>query len=216
MYIFARDQAVFKALFFAGDRGADLLSLKTIDILRFPDNSGLLLNHIWTKSLRSGDANVFAFRRGTHSVVCPVKGLELYFDICKSLGIALGSGFLFRSVTRSGAVSDKSLAPQAAQARLNVYISSDSLRGHLTRERYTLHGFRSGVAVSLALAGVSLHEIMDHVGWKSSRTAMHYIKLRQVVNPAGAAAQLADLDYDVGKTYMNLNNLDGFLPLFKD
>ena len=43
--------------------------------------------------------------------------------------------------------------------------------------------------MSLALEGVSLHEIMDHVGWKTSKTALHYIKLRQVVNPAGAAGK---------------------------
>ena len=39
-------------------------------------------------------------------------------------------------------------------------------------------------AVSLALEGVSHHELMDHVEWKSSKTALHYIKLRQMVNPA--------------------------------
>ena len=50
---------------------------------------------------------------------------------------------------------------------------------------------------------------MDHVGWENSRTALHYIKLKQVVNPAGAAAKLADLDCDIGRTYMRLNNLEG-------
>ena len=52
-FILARDQAVFKASFFSGDRAADLLQLKTADVWRFPDNSGLLLNHVWTKTLRS-------------------------------------------------------------------------------------------------------------------------------------------------------------------
>lgn len=42
-------QALFKALFFAGDRAADLLQLQTRGILRFPDSSGFLLNHVWTK-----------------------------------------------------------------------------------------------------------------------------------------------------------------------
>ena len=48
---------------------------------------------------------------------------------------------------------------------------------------------------------MSLHEIMDNVGWKNSSTALHYIKLKQVVNPAGAAAKLADLNVEIGKTY---------------
>lgn len=52
--------------------------------------------------------------------------------------------------------------------------------------------------MSLALEGVSRHEIMDHVGWKTSKTALHYIKLRQVVNPAGAAARLVNLPQGTG------------------
>ena len=69
------------------------------------------------------------------------------------------------------------------------------------------------MAISLALAGVSLHEIMGHVGRKNSRTALHYIKLKQVVNPARAAAQ-PHLDCAIGTTYLRLNNLDGFSPVF--
>ena len=86
----------------------------------------------------------------------------MYFDVCKSLTIELYPGFLFRSVTKSGNISPKHLDSEAAQSRLSVYTSS--LGDQLSGDRYTLHGFRSGAAVSLALSGVSLHEIMDHVG----------------------------------------------------
>lgn len=68
--------------------------------------------------------------------------------------------------------------------------------------------------MSALAAVVSLHEIMDHVGWENSRTALHYIKLKQVVSPAGPAAKLAGLDCDIGRTYMRLNNLEGFYPVF--
>ena len=57
---------------------------------------------------------------------------------------------------------------------------------------------------------VCLHEIMDHVGWKKSRSALHYIKLKQVVNPAGVAPRLADMPLETGESY----NLKGFLPAF--
>jgi len=53
----------------------------------------------------------------------------------------------------------------------------------------------------MALAGVDPHAIMDLVGWKRSETALHYIKLKEVINPAGAAARLADLPSDAGKDY---------------
>ena len=50
IFVHARDQALFKTLFFAGDRGADVLLTKVSDILRLPDNSRFLFNHIWTKT----------------------------------------------------------------------------------------------------------------------------------------------------------------------
>ena len=214
IYILAKDHAVFKSLFFAADRAANLLGLNAVDILRFPDNSGFLINHIWTKSLRSGDATVFAFRSGENAAICPVKGLEMYFNICRLLRIDLQPGYPHRSVTKEGKISLNPLEPQAAQARLNEYTNAESVRGKLTSDRFTPHGFRSGAVISLALAGVSLHEIMDHVDWKNSRTALHYVKLKQVVNPTGAAAKLADLDCDICRTDMRLNNLEGFSPVF--
>ena len=123
VFIYERDQAPFKALFFAGDRAADLLQVKVSDVLCFLDNSGFLFNHIWTKSLKSGDANVFAFKRSSNKSVCPVQGLEIYFNICKLLGIKLAPGFLFRSVTKSNSVSPFFLESAAAQARLKPYTS---------------------------------------------------------------------------------------------
>ena len=100
----------------------------------------------------------------------------------------------------------------AAQSRLNLY--STELHGQLSSERFTLLGFSSGSAVSLALADVDLNDIMDHVGWKNSRTALHYIKRRQVVNPVGAGAKLADLHPDTGKVYKSLDCLKGFSQAF--
>lgn len=103
IFTYARDQALFKSLFFAGDRAADLLQLKVSDVLCFPDDSGFLFNHIWTKSLRSGDSNVFAFKRGSNRSVCPVGDLEIYFRISRLLGIHLSPGFLF-SVLQLGRI----------------------------------------------------------------------------------------------------------------
>ena len=99
-----------------------------------------------------------------------------------------------------------------AQACLDGY--TKKLAGQLSGNRFTMHGFRSGAAVSLALAGVDVRDIMDHVGWKSSKTALHYIKFKQVMNPAGPASILADLDTKTGLTYKHLDNLKGFIPFF--
>ena len=93
IFIYATDQALLKALFFAGDRAADLL--QGVGCSLIPDNSVFLFNHIWTKTSRSGDANVFASKRGPNRLICPVRGLEMYFNISGSLGVQLAPGFLF-------------------------------------------------------------------------------------------------------------------------
>ena len=110
-------------------------------------------------------------------------------------------------------MSGTPLDSAAAQARLNQYVQETQQR--LTGSRFTLHGFRSGAAISMALANVGLHDIMDHVGWRTSKTALHYIKLRQVLNPAGPAARLADMEPTAGKDYHERNTLKGFLPVFQ-
>ena len=40
----------FASLFFAVDRAADLLLLKTAEILDFPKNLGLIMNHLWVRT----------------------------------------------------------------------------------------------------------------------------------------------------------------------
>ena len=121
-------------------------------------------------------------------------------------------GYIFLSLSREGKISSRGLEATTAKSRLNLY--SAELRGQLCRERFILLGFRSGSAVSLALADVGPNDTMDDVGWKNSRKALHFIKLRQVVNPAGAGAKLADLHPDTGKVYKSLDCLKGFSQAF--
>ena len=68
--------------------------------------------------------------------------------------------------------------------------------------------------VSLAVADVPVHEIMDHVGWKTSKQAMHYIKVKEVLNPAGAAAKLANLSSSATEQFSSWNGLQGFSQAF--
>ena len=58
----------------------------------------------------------------------------------------------------------------------------------------TLHGFRAGCAITLALSGAELLEIMDHVGWTRRHTALYYLQLAKVLNPAAASARLSAVD----------------------
>ena len=77
----------------------------------------------------------------------------------------------------------------------------------------TLHDLRSGL-ISLAIAEAKLDAIMDHVGWKPSSSARHYINLNQVLGLGVAADTLSSLEVDLVKAYKQYNNLHGFTVAF--
>ena len=60
------------------------------------------------------------------------------------------------------------------------------------------------------MSGAKLDVIMDHVGWKSSSSARHYIKLNQVLGLGGAADTLSLLEAELMEAYKQYNNLHGF------
>ena len=88
-FIVARDQAYFKTVFFSGDQPGDLGQVKTPEILRFPNDDGFLFNHICGKTLRDSDQNVFGIRRNPQTAICPIRGIELYMDVARQIGINL-------------------------------------------------------------------------------------------------------------------------------
>ena len=100
----------------------------------------------------------------------------------------------------------------AAQVRLTMYAQQLS---HVFKHRQiTLHGMCRGCAISLALSGVDMSRIMDHLGWKTTSSARHYIKLTQVVHPGGAGDTLASLSMNLAELYQKRNDLIGFTHAF--
>ena len=72
MYILSKDQAYFKTLFFSGDRPGDLGQVRTNEILRFPNDDGLLFIHTWGKTLPGDRSNLFGIKRCANIKICPV------------------------------------------------------------------------------------------------------------------------------------------------
>ena len=79
----------------------------------------------------------------------------------------------------------------------------------------TLHGLRSGCAISLAMSGVDLQTVMDHVAWKTPSTARHYLRMEQVIRSGGAGDSLAELPLDLVELYRKQNELTGFTRAFE-
>ena len=80
--------------------------------------------------------------------------------VAQQLRIDLTRGYLFRPTTPQGGILDAPFSSTAAEARLKGY-----LREMGSDDGETLHGFRAGCAITLALSGAELSEIMDHVGY---------------------------------------------------
>ena len=122
LFVYARDAALFKALFFSDDRANDLTLVKTQEIMRFLENDGLLFNHVWGKSLRDGSANLFGIRRHSDLSLCPVKAIELYVAISSALSVDLLAGYLFRPLSSTGKIQNKQIANSSLQSRLRCYL----------------------------------------------------------------------------------------------
>ena len=131
------------------------------------------------KTLRDGYQNVFEIRRNQQTAICPIRGIELYMDVARQIGINFTTSYLFRPTTTDDGVRDAPLS--SATASLKLY-----LKEMKADEGETLHGFRSGCAITLALTGADLSEIMEHVGLARRHTALYYVQLAKVLNPSGA------------------------------
>lgn len=162
LFIRAGDQAFFKTLFFSGDRSSDLGRVKTTEIAWSPADDGLLFNHVWGKTLRDGSSNLFGLRRHPNTLICPVRAIENYMAISHSIGIDLRQSYLFCPTNPQGNVLDKPFLHPAAEARLKLYLQQDNMDNG-----ETLHSFRSGCALTLAISGSSLADVMMNVGWKN-------------------------------------------------
>ena len=125
----------------------------------------------------------------------------------KSVDINLDNGFLFRPI------ANKPFSSSAAEVRLKTYLNESGL----CKGNETLHGFRAGCAITLALTGSELEDIMSHVGWRHSNTAAYYMQLAKVMSAASPSARLSGTPCDVsqaGAAYNELNSLQGFTPAF--
>ena len=125
--------------------------------------------------------------------------------------VDLMCGYLFRPITPDLGIKDAPFTPSVAESLLKGYFKEMSARDN----GETLHGFRSGCAVTLSLSDVGLVEIMDHVSWTSRHTALYYLQLPKVLNPAGASARLtSNIGTEPSCSWQDINQLKRFLCAF--
>ncbi|XP_066288161.1 uncharacterized protein [Branchiostoma lanceolatum] len=209
-----RDQAFIKILFFAGSRANDLSLTKANSVYKHVGGEFVLLNHTFGKTLRGGESKLVGVKSCNDKLLCPVEGLNRYWTGCGEMGVNLSGGYLFRT-TVGDCVSPNPFSAAAAGARLKTYLRQlDEDAGE------TIHSFRAGAAITLAMSGVELEGVMAHVGWKGRATASHYMQLGKVLrhnSPASVLAKAADEGTAgaVANQYRAWDNTEGFLPVAK-
>lgn len=77
----------------------------------------------------------------------------------RDIRVDLTCGYLFRPITPDLGIKDAPFTSSATESRLKGYVKEKN-----ADNGETLHGFCSGCAITLALTGADLAEIMDHVG----------------------------------------------------
>ena len=128
--------------------------------------------------------------------------------ICEKFVIDLSKGYLFRPTTPQGDIVHTLLSSSTAQQRLRV-----SLKETFLDEGETLHSFRSGCAITFALSGAQLADVMTQVGWKNGQTAFYYMKLGEVLRQ-GSSSYLLSCASDGTSNLSSLNTSLDFLKNF--
>jgi site-specific recombinase XerD len=82
-------------------------------------------------------------------------------------------GAILRSIDRHGNVGPH-LRPGSVSAIVNHLLSKTSVADH--GARFSGHSFRVGAAIDLVESGASLEKIMLRGGWRSSDSAMSYLR----------------------------------------
>ena len=144
--------------------------------------------------------------------MCPFKAIETYVAVTSELRISVRNGYLFRPTNPHGRIVNKPLASSTAAERLKLYLKEAKIY-----EGKTLHSLRSVSAITLALSGSKLADIMSHVGWNNKETALYYMKLAEVLR-VGSPSHLLSTDTSatsaLTENYMELNRLKNFVSAF--
>lgn len=170
--ILALNIALFTVAFGTTKRGVELTRTLIQRILRLPNHCGFLFNFQWGKTMRDGADNLLTVPYDEqHADTCPIR-VENWVAIGKFVGWNMEKGYLFPTISTIG----EGRTPTRGSLPLAAGVQGD----------FSMHSFRSGGAVSRALAGDDLPTIMQRAFWKNPKTAWRYMQLAQIVSPGSS------------------------------
>ena len=154
------------------------------------------------------------------SLVCAVTPTQHYAlsrvfkRMCRLL-VKLALAYLLDCFVRQiirGILLINPLLSSAADSHLRKYTRDANIDS-----RETPHIFGSGCALTLAFFGSPLADIMSHVGWSDSKTALYYLRLADVFRAGAQADLLASApsqSQEASRIYEDYNSLKDFVSAF--
>lgn len=188
-----QDLAWFCVQFRSLNRGAELSELRAGQTVFGPNGCCAVFQFTWSKVIRdSSKTHAFAVQARPSDDTCPVMALRMYLRMTarfSSWDWEEKGRWVFPQVSSDGKPMAVPMTAQAMGRRFQVY-----LRKYNMCNGEGLHGLRAGGALSMALAGASLQEIMLRGFWSKPETARRYIGLLQdAVGPEFGVAVRARL-----------------------
>ena len=114
---------------------------------------------------------------------CPIRAVEQYIAVGTALGWIMTQRYLFPRISRRPNTG----APLRGKTPITAPGMTKALKVHARnageRTAFTMHPFRSGGALTRALAGEDLPTVMQRAFWKKPSTAWRYLRLMEVLIP---------------------------------
>ena len=182
--VLARDIALFTVAFSTLKRGDGVSRTLTQRILRLPNECGFLFNFQWGKTMRDGADHLMAVEYDTKRMTtCSIRAVEQYIAVGTALDWNMTQGYLFPRISRR----PNTETPIRRKTPISSPDMTKSLKVHARnageRTAFTMHSFRSGGALTRALAGQGLPTVMQRAFWKKTGTAWRCLRLMEVLIP---------------------------------
>jgi site-specific recombinase XerD len=160
-----RDAALLLVGYAGAFRRSELSSLRVEDVEFVEDGATVLLRRSKTDQEGKGDKRALPY--GSHPQTCPVRNLRRWLEV-----LSEAEGPVFRPIDRHGNLGEAALSDRS----VCEVVKRRAQAAGLSRERYSGHSLRAGLATAASAAGVSQRSIMDQGDWKSVQTVMRYVR----------------------------------------
>ena len=214
-----RNIALYCLVFAVAKRIDDATNVVAKNVLDIPNGGGLLFNFTWGKTLRSGKNHMFGVECSCndYGVLCAVCRIGEYVEKAKACGWDFLEGYLFSDMTlkRENGVAFIVRLPKKLETwKVAADFRSDLEEAGLYAKE-TAQSFRAGGAISQVQEGKHLSEVMYKAYWRNPKTAMHYIKLLEVLCPRDVNWEAFEHAGIPCATYNEMNNMPLNLALEK-